>query len=90
MGPDRGLESAASLAVQSAGFQPVVRLQPANLLSQTETRRVPERAARQRCFLRLICQQHRMSALKAHKAPKRRVFCCLFIYLFFYETHHAT
>lgn len=26
-----GLESAASLAVQSAGFQPVVKLQPANL-----------------------------------------------------------
>lgn len=68
-----GLESAASFAVQSAGFQPAVRRRPANLLSQAETHTVPERAARQHCFLRLICQQHRMNAL-SHKATKRSVF----------------
>lgn len=35
-------ESAASLASQSAGFQPPVRLQPANLLSEAKSHTVPD------------------------------------------------
>lgn len=65
----RGLESAASFAMQSAGFQLVVRHQPANLLLQAGAYTVPKRDARQNTFLCLIWSSYRLNAL-SHKAPE--------------------
>lgn len=83
-GTNTALQSAASLAVQSAGFQPLVRLQPANLLSRAGTYTVPKHTARQHSFLCLIWQKHRVNAL-SHKAQKKRIF--YFFFFSFMERH---
>lgn len=83
---NKGLESAASLAMQSAGFQPVVRLQQANLVSQAGNCTVPKHAARQHSFLCLICCLNALS----HKTTQHSLFLSFFLETYFLSCTHCS
>lgn len=89
-GTNTVLQSAASLAVQSAGFQPLVRLQPANLLSRAGTYTVPKHTARQQFALFDLTEASHQCTQS--QSTEEEDFLFFFSFLLwnamFYLTHH--